>query len=80
MKNDFPPKTRELFCFIKCCMYCGRGDLPLELHHIEGRTSNKPENAILLCKNCHENKIHLKEELLKITKEFYDKRIYRKNS
>ena len=55
-------------------MYCGRGDLPLELHHILHRTTNAKETAIILCKTCHETKIHLKEELLKITKEFYDQK------
>ena len=72
MKNNFSPKTRELFLWVRCCQYCGRGDLPLELHHIEHRTTNVKETAIILCKLCHETKIHLKEELLKITKEFYD--------
>lgn len=83
MKNNFPPKVREQYSHIHCCQYCGRGDLPLELHHIEGRLgkdkSNK-ENCILLCKDCHSNKTHLKEEFKKIIKQFYDKKIYSKNS
>jgi 5-methylcytosine-specific restriction endonuclease McrA len=79
LKNPFSKETRELFLWVRCCMYCGRGDLPLELHHIEGRLGedkSRKENCILLCKDCHLTKIHLKEELLKITKEFYDKKIY----
>ncbi|MFA5542951.1 MAG: HNH endonuclease [Bacilli bacterium] len=79
MRNNFPSKVREQYSHLHCCQFCGRGDLPLEAHHISGRLGKdkaRKENCIILCKDCHETKIHLKEELLKITKEFYDKKIY----
>lgn len=53
MKNPFSEKTRWLFVqdgYVKC-FECGRNQA--ELHHILGRISNSPLNAIPLCRKCH---------------------------
>ncbi|MGH2974640.1 MAG: HNH endonuclease [Solirubrobacterales bacterium] len=38
-----------------CCRDCGRSDLPLEVHHINGDPSdNRIVNTIPLCGDCHQ--------------------------
>lgn len=37
-----------------CCHECGRSDLPLEVHHVNGDpTDNRIANTIPLCRDCH---------------------------
>lgn len=53
LNNPFSEDTRNIFLYQYSCMNCGRSDRGLELHHITGRNSNSPLNAIALCLDCH---------------------------
>ena len=63
LKNPFSNKTRQLFLtdgYVHC-WECSRSDKGAELHHIVGRKSSSPLNAIPLCNRltCHNSgKIH----------------------
>jgi 5-methylcytosine-specific restriction endonuclease McrA len=36
------------------CQDCGRSDVPLEVHHVNGDpTDNRIQNTIPLCRDCH---------------------------
>ena len=36
------------------CADCGREDVPLEVHHVNGdATDNRIQNTIPLCRDCH---------------------------
>jgi len=36
------------------CSDCGRSDVPLEVHHVNGYTTdNRLANTIPLCRDCH---------------------------
>ena len=36
------------------CRDCGRSDVPLEVHHVNGDpTDNRTRNTIPLCHDCH---------------------------
>jgi len=60
------------------CVLCGK-TVGLELHHIRGRgrfLTDDPTNCVMLCNDCHENKVHgnLKKYrpiLLKIASDIY---------
>lgn len=59
--NPFSIQTRWLFFDVRySCFNCGRNDT--ELHHIAGRISDSPINAIVLCKECHSKVTHTEEE------------------
>ena len=53
LQNPFSQDTRNIFLYIFYCFDCGRSDRGLEVHHIIGRSSNSPLNAIPLCLDCH---------------------------
>lgn len=61
LRNPFSDKTRVLYIDHQYCMSCGSNNIP-ELHHIAGRVSNSPLNAIVLCHNCHARCGHSEEE------------------
>lgn len=61
LKNPFTKDTRVLFIDHQYCMDCGSNQMP-ELHHICGRKSSSPLNAIVLCKKCHDHVGHHEEE------------------
>lgn len=74
MKNNFTEETRSLFFFETSCWNknCEVRNIKtnierlgsnrdLELHHILGRVSNSPLNAMVVCRKCHDifhNKCH----------------------
>jgi len=57
--TEIPPASREAVHQRdqRCCRFCGRGDLRLELHHIvyrsQERNNHDPGNLISLCYGCH---------------------------
>lgn len=61
LRNSFTNETRLLFIDAWFCFKCGKNQ-EIELHHIIGRDSNSPYNAIPLCHNCHEAVTHEDEE------------------
>jgi len=52
LRNSFSDKTRLLFLDTQYCLDCGSNQMP-EIHHISGRQSKSPLNAIVLCHDCH---------------------------
>ena len=62
LENPFTENTRNLFLYEYSCFNCGRSDRGLELHHILGRQSANPLNAIPLCLVCHSKAGHSFEE------------------
>lgn len=79
LENPFSQETRNIFLYVFACMDCGRSDRGLELHHINGRTSSSPLNAIVLCLVCHGKCGHSFEEeskYLQITIRFLLKEHY----
>ena len=68
LNNPFSEDTRNLFLYQYFCQNCGRSNRGLELHHITGRNSNSPLNAIVLCLDCHKVCGHSFEEESKYLK------------
>ena len=66
LRNTFSIPTRYLFFERRYeCADCGgngQGVGGIELHHIVGRSSNSPLNAVPLCKECHASVGHTDEE------------------
>lgn len=62
-KREFVSKETYNIVFERCkgkCAICGSYK-ELHLHHIDGRGKGKtdnPENCIILCRECHLNKVH----------------------
>ena len=52
LQYDFSPETRALFYGVYACADCSQ-NVNLQLHHIFGRISDSPLNAIILCESCH---------------------------
>lgn len=80
LKNPFTNKTRWLFFDIRyICGDCGGNGQDCggtELHHIIGRKSSSPYNAIVLDKNCHSKVGHTDDEQKRFigkTKKYLDK-------
>ena len=47
-------RARAFRAYGRRCQDCGRSDVPLELHHVDGDTSNNTvRNLIPLCRDCH---------------------------
>jgi hypothetical protein len=47
-------RTRVFAVYGRCCRDCGRSDVPLEVHHVNGDpTDNRIANTIPLCRDCH---------------------------
>lgn len=61
LKNNFSIDTRVLFMDHWWCMVCSRNSMP-SLHHIAGRISDSPLNAIVLCDECHSKCNHNEDE------------------
>ena len=61
------------------CALCGASNKPLQLHHILGRgkgLTDNYENCLMLCIDCHLNKVHgnlkhYRPILLELAKEIY---------
>jgi len=73
LSNPFSEQTRNIFLYVYSCMDCSRSDRGLQLHHITGRTSDSPLNAIPLCLDCHSKCGHSFDEestYLQITMRF----------
>lgn len=71
LKNNFPPRVREIYTFTRNCQKCGRCDLPISIHHILGRVSNSALNSIMLCDECHTSGSYKqKQEFLLLTMRF----------
>ena len=68
LENDFKLNTRNLYLYCYSCFDCQRSDQGLELHHITGRDSNSPFNAIPICMKCHKVVGHSQEEERKFFK------------
>lgn len=67
LDNPFSLETRWLFFDVRfSCFNCGRNNT--ELHHIAGRISDSPLNAIVLCKRCHAVVNHSEQEEIKYFK------------
>lgn len=62
LKYPFAQDVRLLFLYTYACSECGRSGEGLELHHIFGRVSDSPFNAIPLCKICHGKVGHTLQE------------------
>lgn len=65
LKNAFPQEVRELWRDTHTCQLCGENGEQnggLELHHITGRDSKSVLNGTPLCKLCHAQVGHTKEE------------------
>jgi DNA-directed RNA polymerase subunit RPC12/RpoP len=79
LNNPFSQDTRNIFLYIYACFDCGRSDRGLSLHHIKGRISNSPINAIPLCLDCHSKVGHTQDEeqrYFKLTLQFLVKEKY----
>jgi 5-methylcytosine-specific restriction endonuclease McrA len=47
-------RTRVFVVYGRHCADCGRSDVPLELHHVNGNPiDNRIANTIPLCRDCH---------------------------
>jgi 5-methylcytosine-specific restriction endonuclease McrA len=47
-------RTRVFAIYGRRCSDCGRADVPLEVHHVNGDpTDNRLANTIPLCRDCH---------------------------
>ena len=47
-------RGRVLAAYGHRCAYCGRSDVPLEVHHVDGNLlNNDPRNLRPLCGVCH---------------------------
>lgn len=57
-----------LFLYCYSCFNCQRSDRGLEIHHITGRDSDSPFNAIPICLECHRVVGHTHKE----EKHFFD--------
>jgi hypothetical protein len=68
LTNNFSNDTRNIFLYEHSCFDCNRSDRGLELHHIRGRISDSPLNAIPICMECHAHIGHTQEEESKYLK------------
>jgi len=67
LAHEFKKEDRQIYLYEYSCHECGRSDRGLELHHIYAREKHKQYlsslfNSRLLCKKCHDNIRHTKEE------------------
>lgn len=67
LKNPFSLETKLLFIDHQFCMVCLSNNMP-ELHHIAGRISDSPLNAIVLCHECHSKCGHSENEEVRFFK------------
>lgn len=67
LKHPFLQETRLLYLYEYGCKNCDRSNDGLELHHLLGRISSSPFNAMLLCRTCHDKVTQNDEE----TKKFF---------
>lgn len=67
LKNNFSEDTRNLFLYHQYCQNCMSNNMP-SIHHIAGRLSDSPLNAVVLCHDCHAKCGHSEEEETKYFK------------
>jgi 5-methylcytosine-specific restriction endonuclease McrA len=47
-------RARVFAAYGRSCADCGRSDVPLEVHHVNGDPlDNRIQNTIPLCRDCH---------------------------